>query len=135
MAELTLVVFSQLEVVRHSGFFGFHSCALCREVSHQGRNDGGSMPHTLNHWGAPKSRNKVFFFNAMHLLPKCFRFKYGGAKLVSCPGCNLTSVRPFVTQVTPFCHTGDFAKFHSLVLAPELIFFQSLPKIHDPSHR
>jgi len=124
MTELTLVVFSQLKVVRHSGFFGFHSYALCREVSHQGGNDGGSMPHTPNHWGAPKSRNKVFFFNAIHLLPKYLRFKYGGAKLVSCPGCNLT-----------FCHAGDSAKIPSLVLAPEFIFFQSLPKIHDPSHR
>jgi len=40
------------------------------------------------------------FFNAGHLLPKKLRFKNGGAKLVSCTGRNLTSVRPFVTPWT-----------------------------------
>jgi len=29
-----------------------------------------------------------------YLLPKDLRFEHGGAKLVSCPGRNLTSVRP-----------------------------------------
>jgi len=67
-----VVVFSQLEVVRHSGLCEFHSCALCREVSHQGRKKGGILPRVPNHWGAPKSRNNIasFFFNAVHLLPK-----------------------------------------------------------------
>jgi len=80
MAQLTLVVFSQLEVVRYSGFCGFHNCGLCREVSHQGRNDRGSMPR------APKSCNKVFLSVQHHLLPKYLRFKYGGAKLVCALG-------------------------------------------------
>jgi len=95
MAQLTLVVFFKLgEVIQHLGLCEFDSCALCREVSHQGRNEEGSMPRTPNHWRAPKSRNNVvrFFFNAIHLLPKYLRFKYGGAKLVSCLGRNLTSV-------------------------------------------
>jgi len=101
----TSVVFSQLgEVVRHSGLykFQFHSCPLCLELSHQGRNKGASMPRAPNHWGAPKSRNNVvnFFFNAIHLLLKYLRFKYGGAELVSCPGRNLTSVHPFVASWT-----------------------------------
>jgi len=61
-----VVAFSQLEVVRHSGNCEFHSCALCREVSQQGRNEGDAMPR------APKSRNNVasFFFNVGHLIPK-----------------------------------------------------------------
>jgi len=47
-----LVIFSQVEAVRYSGLFEFHSCALCREVSHQVRNDGDTMPRAANHWGA-----------------------------------------------------------------------------------
>jgi len=104
MAQLTLVVFSQIgEVVRHSGLCEFHSSALCREVSHQGRNEGGSMPRAPNLLEAPKSRNNVagFLFNAIHLLPKYLRFKYGGGKFVSCPGRNLNAVRPFVTPWAP----------------------------------
>jgi len=103
MAQLPFVVFSQLgEVVRHSGLYEFYSCALCREVSHQGRKKGASLRRTPNHWGGPKSRNNVvnFFFNPIHLLPKYLRFKYGGAELVSCPGRNLTSVHTFVTPWT-----------------------------------
>jgi len=51
-------------------------------------------------WGreiprAPKSHNNVesTFFNTIHLLPKDLMFEHGGAKLVSCPGRHLTSVR------------------------------------------
>jgi len=58
------------------------------------------MSRTPNHWGALKTRKKSFYFNAIHLLAKYLRFKYGGAKPVSCPGNNLTSVRPFVTPGT-----------------------------------
>jgi len=35
------------------------------------------------------------FFNTVHLLPKDLMFKNVGAKLVSCPGRHLTSVRPW----------------------------------------
>jgi len=75
-----VVVISEFgEVVRHSGLCEFHSCAL----------------------GAPKSPNNVagFFFNTVHLLPKDLRFEHGCAQIVTCPGRNLTSVRP--------CHTVD----------------------------
>jgi len=67
-----VVVFSQWEVVRHSGHCKFHSCALCREVSHQGRNEQGTTPRTPNHLAPPKSRNNAasFFFSAGHLIPK-----------------------------------------------------------------
>jgi len=76
--------------------------------------------------GALKSPNNAasFFFNAGHLLPKDLSFKYGGANLASCPGRNITSVCPFVTPWT-------LHKFPSLAIAPELIFFRSLPRFHD----
>jgi len=53
---------------------------------------GGRMPL------APKSPNNVAstFFSTAHLLPKDFRFKHGGAKLVSCRGRHLTLVRPWL---------------------------------------
>ena len=46
--------------------------------------------------GAPKSPNNVtsMFFNTVHLLPKDIKFEHGGAKLASCPGRCLTSLRP-----------------------------------------
>jgi len=49
-----------------------------------------------NHLGAPKGANSVAsnFFNAVPLLPKDLRFENGEAKLVSCPGRYITSVRP-----------------------------------------
>jgi len=95
---------------------------------HQWRNEGGRMPGRRITGGVPKSPSNVasFFFNAVHLLPKDLRFKYGSAKLVSCPGRNLTSV-------SPLSHRGLFGKKTSLALAPELIFFRSLPRIHDHS--
>jgi len=44
---------------------------------------------------APKSTNNVAstFFNIVHLLPKGLRSEHGGAKLASCPGRHLTSLR------------------------------------------
>jgi len=41
--------------------------------------------------GMPKNSNNVTctFFNRVHLLPEVLRFENGGAKLASCPGCNL----------------------------------------------
>ena len=40
------------------------------------------------------------FSSLQYILSKDLRFKCGGAKLVSCPGCNLTSVSPFITPWT-----------------------------------
>jgi len=70
--DTRVVVFSEVEVIRYSGLFEFHSCALCCKVSHQVRNEGGTMPRAPNHWGVPKSLNDVasYFFSAVHLLPK-----------------------------------------------------------------
>jgi len=45
--------------------------------------------------GAEKSRQcQNTFFNKVHLLPKDLRFEHGGAKLASCPGPHLNSLRP-----------------------------------------
>ena len=51
--------------------------------------------------GAPKSPNNVAstFFNPVHSLPKDLKFEHGGAKLDSCPGRHLTSVRPCVDSL------------------------------------
>jgi len=47
--------------------------------------------------GAPKSPNNVTstFFNTVHLLPKGLRFEHGSAKVASCPGRHITSLRPY----------------------------------------
>jgi len=94
-----VVIFQFGEVVLHSGPCEFHSCALCCEVSYQGRNKGGTVSRESNHWVAPKSPNNVasVFFNTVLLLPKDLRFEHGGAKLASWPGCHLTSIHPCVT--------------------------------------
>ena len=39
-----VVIFQFRELVLHSGLRNFHSCALCCEVSHQGRNEGSQCP-------------------------------------------------------------------------------------------
>jgi len=38
------------------------------------------------------------FFSAVHLPSKDVRFEYGGAKLASCPGRQLTSLRPCLLE-------------------------------------
>jgi len=63
------------------------------------------------------SSDTSLVFNTVHLLPKGLRFEHGGAKLVSCCRDHLTSVCP--------------SKSPSLLLAPDISFFRSLPKIHD----
>jgi len=69
----------------------------------------GAIPRATSHYGAPNqcserpmaagvpaSPNNVTstFFNMEHTLPKDLSFAYGGAKLASCPGRNLSSLRP-----------------------------------------
>jgi len=70
---------------------------------------GEQSPGALSLWGRrmttgwPKSHNNVTstFFNTLHLLPKYLMFERGGAKLASCPGRHLTSLRAdFNTSVT-----------------------------------
>jgi len=67
----------------------------------------GAIPRVPNHYGgaeslqwAPKSPNNVAstFFNTVCLLPEDLRFEHGGAKLASCPGRCLTSLRPCLYQ-------------------------------------
>jgi len=76
---------------------------------------GGAIPRAPNHYGAPnhsvgrrmtaggaekKSPSNVTstFFSAVHLPSKDVRFEYGGAKLASCPGRQLTSLRPCLLE-------------------------------------
>jgi len=89
---------------------------------------GETMPREPNHWEEPKSPNKVAntFFNTEHLLPKDLRFEYRGAKLVSCPGRHLTSVRPWISLSLPpptefstlFMSSSDIFLFFSFLLSP-----------------
>jgi len=73
------------------------------------KGQGGAITRAPNHFGGaeilrgrrmiagtPKNPNNVTrtFFNAVHFLPEVLRFENGGAKLASCPGRNLTSLRP-----------------------------------------
>jgi len=68
----------------------------------QGRSEGGKISQAESLWGrrvtawSPKSPNNVTsaFFNTINLLLKDFRLEHGGAKLASCPGRHLTSLRP-----------------------------------------
>jgi len=59
------------------------------------------MPGAPNHSGAPKSSSNVTstFFNGVNLLPKELRFEHEGAKLVSCPGRHLISLRPWARPI------------------------------------
>ena len=59
----------------------------------QGRNEGRQGGTILQ---APKSPSNVTstFFNTVHLLPKDLGFEHGGAKVASCYGPHLNSLRP-----------------------------------------
>ena len=71
---------------------------------------------------APESPNNVTctFFNAVNLLPKDLRFERGGAKLVSCPWCHLTSLRPCMACERSCSVTMSdrrvMSQYHSLVI-------------------
>jgi len=53
-----VVLFSQLgHVVQHSWSCEFHSCALCREVSHQGRHEGAPCPGCRSLGGAKNRKS------------------------------------------------------------------------------
>jgi len=62
----------------------------------QGRNEGGTIPRAPNDYGGAEIPNNITstFFSAEHLFPRDLRFEHGGAKLASCPGRHLTSLRP-----------------------------------------
>jgi len=68
-------------------------------------NEGAQFPGRQITGGAPKSPNNVTstFFNAVGYI--CFRktcYRHGGAKLASCPGRHLISLRPFVISISYF---------------------------------
>jgi len=68
---------------------------MLRTGNHGRKGTRGNNSPCAEPLGAPKSHNNVAstFFNTVHLLPKN-RFEHGGAKLFSCPGRDLASVRP-----------------------------------------
>jgi len=83
---------------------------------------------TPNHYGGAEwlrrasKRPKIVtstFFNTVHLLQKDLSFEHGGAsaKLASCPGCHLTSLRP-CTHVSSW---GTFLKTMTIYLLVERI--------------
>jgi len=64
LGRTNVVVFSQFgEVVRHSGLCEFQSCQIVTIVSHQGSNEGGTMPRRRIIEGRQKvpTMSQVFF--------------------------------------------------------------------------
>ena len=64
----------------------------------QRRNEGGQGGHNCRGAESLRGRRKAptmsqVLFSTAHLLPKDLRFEHRDAKLVSCPGRNLTSFR------------------------------------------
>ena len=59
----------------------------------RGGQGGHNSPGAESLRGAPKSPNSVTN-TLLHLLPKDLGFVHGGARLASCPGRHLTSLRP-----------------------------------------
>jgi len=83
----------------------FSELRMRRVTWNQGHNEGAQFPGRQITGGAPKSPNNVTstFFNAVGYI--CFRktcYRHGGAKLASCPGRHLISLRPFVISISYF---------------------------------
>jgi len=70
---------------------------------HRRRSDGArghNSPSTESLWGEKIPNNVIStFFKTLHLLPKDLRFEHGCGKLVSCPRCHLTSLRPCTMHI------------------------------------
>jgi len=67
--------------------------AVIRGITTGGQ--GAQLPgRRMTAGGAEKSQQCHKYFNAIHLLPKDLMFEHGSAKLPSCPGRHLTSLRP-----------------------------------------
>jgi len=100
VSSLELCLISDL--LPHGPFY-IKICGPVEERSEGGHNSPGA--ESLQ--GAPKSPNNVTstFFNTVHLLQKDLMFEHGGAKLVSCPGRHLTSLRPWLSalMIMYFC--------------------------------
>jgi len=82
--------------MRLENLFSLHSTSGVYRGVTRGAQGGLHSPGAEWLPGAPKSPNNVVItcFNTVHLLPKVLRFEHGGAKLASCPGRHLTSLRP-----------------------------------------
>jgi len=80
----------------HKKTFVFIMLRLYLQLLGRGVTRGAQLLGRRITTGMPKSLNNVTstFFNTAHLLPKKLRFEHGGAKLASCPGRHLTSLRP-----------------------------------------
>ena len=78
-----------------------------RSLRRQGRNKGVIISRALNQYGGGEGSQRLnnvtsTFFNTVHLLPKDFSFKHGGAKLLA---------RELSNLITPlFLDTNGFAK-------------------------
>jgi len=68
----------------------------------QGRNEGGKGPQCPGlriSVGVEKSQQcRKYFLHYSTFTSERLRFEHGGAKLVSCPGRHLTSIRPCMRQ-------------------------------------
>jgi len=59
-----------------------------------------NSPDAESLWGAESPINVTStFFNTVNLLPKELSFEHWGAKLASCPGRHLTSLRPWFQHI------------------------------------
>ena len=78
-------------------------------VPNQGRNDGGQTGARFprrritrgsapNDWGVAEKSQQFHstFFNIIYLPYEDLKFEFVGAKLASCPGRHLTSLRPWL---------------------------------------
>jgi len=92
--------------------------------------------------GASKSPNSVTstFFNTVNLLPKKLRFKYGDAKLASCPGRYRTKLRPLYlsSSVVIAVHSNSDSSLSSCtcfsfvqITKQCLLFLKTSPTTHQ----
>ena len=81
----------------------------CTAGTRRGAARGPNSPGTESLWGRrisaggaenPNSTTSTFF-NTVNFLPKDLRFEHGGAKVASCPGRHLASLRPCCTGSIP----------------------------------
>jgi len=83
---------------------GGKGCTIPRAPDHYGGAE--SLRRVKCFLGAPKSHNNftITFFNTVNFFLKDLRFEHGSAKLVSCPGRSLNSLRPWTPLDLP--HLG-----------------------------
>jgi len=83
-----------------------------------GHNEGGhNSPGAESLWGRRKVPTMLQALSSTaHLLPKDLKFEHGGAKLISCPGRHLTSLRPWL------CGKLEWKYENSLLLIFEVFF-------------